>query len=308
MKVQISPYYTAYTLGASEHVIEACTVKDALCTLLERFPQLLVFLLDNDKAECQKLSIELNGEVLLDYHDALLPCTCTDVLSLAPGTPTGSFGIDAFVLAVISIVISVLSFAANILMAALADSIAEPSVNEGNLGDSATYTFNGIQNTTASGTSLQIAYGKVRTGGHIISLFLSNGSTPAVFGNFISEAAYQWLSYQIALCEGEIQDVSDIQIAKYPASFFNSVDVYPAVPDYLRRGTPSQTIMPEFSQIRNTTSITRKVLTRDTPIPAAVATATFRPYIGYVPFHNNTVFMLEPVTLAWVADVEAPNG
>jgi len=277
--IYVDSHYTKYMNGQVELQIETATVRTALVYLFGTFPQLLVYLLENQQ-ELAQVTVTLNGSLLTGINELELEVTEEDSIEVLCIIPSGE--IPAWVIPVISIVLSVLSFAAKIVMAAIADNIAEPTTNSGNLDNSATYTFNGISNTTASGTSLQIAYGKVRTGGHVVSLFTRNGATLATFDKYSAEASYNTLYYQLALCEGEIQSISDVQIAKYPEHFYNAVETYPGTPDFLRVGTQAQSIMPDFSVVTNTLSVGRTVLVADAIIPLAGTDQTYTMQQGYI--------------------------
>lgn len=146
------------------------------------------------------------------------------------------------------------------------------------VNNSATYTFSGIRNTTASGTPFQIIYGTHRVGGHVLNMFTTAGSE--LQGP--TEVTNTTLYAQIGLCEGEIEAVTDVQVNKLPLTYYNAVDTAPN-PDYIRLGTSNQTVMPQFSIIENTTSVGKRVTNISSlPVAPSRLTANTKPVYGYV--------------------------
>lgn len=329
--VYIDDYYHKYTCNTAALPVKADTVADALKYICGTYPQLMVFLLNNNKAEAKKLALILNDEEFLELADNAKKLQYGDTLHIMCAIPLGESSLVSWVadgiswalsgvealsslststLDVIGYTVAIVAamgvqMALSYVIGMLTDSTAEPTVSSGSLNNSATYTFNGIFNTTAAGTSLQVVYGKARTGGHIVSLFLSNTVVPPT-GLWLAELDYNTVNYQIALCEGEIEDVSDIQIDKLPASTYAGVSIYPDVPDYLRKGTADQEIMTEFSEIRDTISISRLIRNLADDITATgTAISDYYPVYGTVvvnPLFIYPIATLDTQKLTYVND------
>lgn len=321
--VYFDEYYLPYTNNAAEVVVQTGTLGDVLRSVYNLFPQLLVFSLDNMAAEAKKMAIILNDKALAEPEDVNLPMESGTSVHLLCAVPSGSYGVDtALSFADYAVMIGdkistawaalgtfgqiavqiVAMLALSVILGALVNDIAAPSINSGSLGNSATYTFNGIFNTTASGTPIQVVYGKCRTGGQIISLF-TEGSSFVSSDTTTVTPDQTMLFYQIGLCEGEIEKIQDVYINKMPRTFYNAVYTYPEVEDYLRKGTDAQTVIKDFNKILTTTSMNRKVQSTASPITSEVDTSatTYSPMYGYVEAGQTT-----PTTgdykLTYVAD------
>lgn len=326
--VYFDEYYLRYTNNASDIVVQPGTVGDVIRSMYNSFPQLLVLMLDNLAEEAKKTVIILNDEELIDVadlHKELAVGDTLELLRMPHGNDLVSVGVaivdvigsmgpagfavaetlaeSAIVLGMLGAVAMVgVQLALTVILGALVNDIAAPSINSGSLGNSATYTFNGIFNTTASGTPIQVVYGKCRTGGQIISLF-TEGSSFVSSDTTTVTPDQTMLFYQIGLCEGEIEKIQDVYINKMPRTFYNAVYTYPEVEDYLRKGTDSQTVIKDFNKILTTTSMNRKVQSTASPITSEVDTSatTYSPMYGYVEAGQTT-----PTTgdykLTYVAD------
>ncbi len=111
------------------------------------------------------------------------------------------------------------------------------------LSFTSTYTFEGAKNCTASGANIPVIYGTHRVGGSVLNVYTR------------SEVATESVLYtQIGLCEGEIAAISDVQINKLPASFYNSVEIFT---DNL--GKAVQSVLPNFNAIQNTYTIEKAI-------------------------------------------------
>lgn len=310
--VHFDAHYQKYTNCLPEVQIVASTCREVVHKVFSKFPQLLVFLLEKEHQEGKNLVLIKNDLEFLELTDFDTVLTESCQIQFNPLLPSGEYGLDALIsigsalvdimydvgmisletwtaigpaieAAIGAVVMLAASIAVGAILGALSDDIAAPAVNTGNLGNSATYTFNGIKNTTASGTSLQVVYGRVRTGGHIISMFTDTDTIPYTYKVVPCTYDSTILNYQIALCEGEIETVSDVYINKLPVYYYSAVYTYPNTPDYLRLGTAVQAIMPEFSVIPNTTSISRKAVTANGLIEPEVIPSTkkYIPVYGY---------------------------
>ena len=258
------------------------TVKACLLQLFCTYPQLYLFLQSNHAEESQRILLILNDEELLEYGDVNRVLTEDDSLYVFYGVPhgrveaatqflatymaeaTAQMVVQGVITAVATIALSVVISA---IMGALVDDISNPE--SAIASNSATYTFDGIKNTTASGTPIGIVYGLHRCGGQILNLFTRHPTE-------ITTDLY----YQIGLSEGEIVAISDVEINRLPSTYYNGVD-----PLTVRLGSSSQAVMAEFSKIPSTTSTNRKVLPMQTtpPQPAVINTDTVPVYGAVVP-------------------------
>jgi predicted phage tail protein len=290
MLIKLDDHYKKYTNGFAEHQVEGKTVSECMSDLCNRYPQLLVHLQDNDLEMCKKSGTKLNGEFLCDEKAPDIEVTSEDTLELTLDLPSGErnfigaiVGAILMVVAVVMGVIAVITgnpalmgaavaifkfglgmVVSGVIMGIIMEFAFTPESPQASipelLNNSATYTFNGIQNTVAAGTAINIVYGKHRVGGHILNAYTTvEEETIKVSGDDIQTTS-SYLYYQIGLSEGEIADVVDIEINKLPITFYNEVTTAPSV-DYLRLGSSSQPSMPDFSKIMSTVSVGRKVLT-----------------------------------------------
>ena len=179
--------------------------------------------------------------------------------------------------------------------------IAAPNLLNGTLNNSATYTFAGVQNTTASGTPFHIVYGTHRVGGQVLNMY-TEGTDPVTL-NGVSEE--QTILYaQIGLGEGEIEGVSDVHINKFAASYYNAVETAPSEA-YVRLGKETQEPMPAFTQVRNTTTINSRVMNLQAlPTTRSPIFSAPKFIYGYV---DNAV-TLNIGTYKWVAPAPLPDG
>lgn len=164
------------------------TLGDSLEELFNAYPQLTIFLLSKEAEEAKKTSFRLNGAYIWEQKEILTPVTDGDVLEFGRDIPSGSGAVGKMiagaVLIVIGVVLAYTPFAAaspyfitagiGMVVGGVAEAIIGPPKLGGlvdNTGASATYSFSGIQNTTAIGTPLPIVYGTHRVGGHILNVY-----------------------------------------------------------------------------------------------------------------------------------------
>lgn len=267
--------------AVSSITVAGGTVASALKEVFNRYPQLYVYLLDNNAANASRFALVLNDDEVLELSDLhrLVPDTAT--LALVEVVP---YGQDAYSLGsalidmaaeygvisastwaaagvvtatiIGSVVITGMMLALNMVMGALSGDLAMPDINSGSLGNSATYSFTGITNTTATGTPIQVVYGQHRTGGHVLALFTESTDTDTVSAlTATSITTDTFLFYQLGMSEGEITGISDVEINKLPYTFFSAVDV-----SNIRYGTATQEPMLEFDKVMTTTTVSRKVM------------------------------------------------
>lgn len=115
--------------------------------------------------------------------------------------------------------------------------------NFGTSGDgldenSQTYSWDGIQTTQDVGTAIPVVYGEHRVGGNIINSYIQN------------DGDQNFMNILLALCEGEIQSISDVMINDQPAANFDGITVYSD-----RLGTNNDTIIPNFEDLFDNFSI-----------------------------------------------------
>lgn len=296
MRIKLDDHYKKFTNDFAEHEVDGVTVHECMSELCNRYPQLLVHLQDNQGEICKRSGLKLNGEYLVDATKDN-NVIANDTLELTTDIPTGESNfIGAIVGAVLFIVgailfvyggwswmpiaVSMMTYGATMAVvgtitglvmefAFTPDSQRTSESSASFLNNSATYTFNGIRNTTASGTPLQIVYGAHRVGGHVLNMYLTTegGFDPSYGGTDIVTTC-NYLYAQIGLCEGEVHSVDDLQVNQLDLSFYNEVTYD------VRIGERAQTPMPNFTLVQNTTSIGMKVLYGG----ATQAAATFSNY------------------------------
>lgn len=307
MLLKVDSYYSRFTDGFTEFDLPGDTAGQCMSSLLNRYPQLMVHMLDNDLEVLHKSALRFNGEFTSDDQLGALQVTCSDTLEITIEIPSGSGEVGRWIGAIVSFVVGVvlmiipgtqilgmssfymgLSLVVGSVISAIATYIMTPDVPDSAaislLNNSATYTFDGIKNTTPSGQPIQVVYGKHRVGGHVLSMYTVNESTTRVTIDGSSILSYDYLMAQIGLCEGEIEGVSDLFVNNYPVHYYDEVTSFEGSPDLVRLGTETQTPMKDFNAIRNTTSINLKVQSTASPITAAVdpSATTYSPMYGYV--------------------------
>lgn len=305
MQVVLDEYYSRFTNGFKTVEVAGSTVGEVVRTLLNTYPQLMVRMMDEDGKLARLSNFYLDGEVLTEAGEVQIEVT-TQVLELKHDVPEGEdkgvwqiiggalliivgavlmvFGVEDWGLQSIYLGVGlIIGGLAGVIMDAFFTPDAPPQPNN-IINDSAIYTFTGVSNTTASGTSTQIVYGKHRIGGQVLNLFTTTDATEMLTVQGTAYISYDYLSAQIGLCEGEIHKVSDILINGYPRKYYDGITTHEENADYLRVGTGTQSVMADFSQVRNTTTVSRKVVNASTTITALedVGTVTYSPAYGVV--------------------------
>ena len=271
-----------FTNNQPQYTCKVLNYREAVSALFNQYPQLFVYVTQPEIMSRIALTLNgglftsSNGEAAIEDGDifqlfvlpygeseaigAVVTVVMDTVTSAAGAIVSGigqvasGIGIEMTTATAVSMVQGLVSgffalvkmgiaFALSALIGALKDDVASPYASAASVAsNSATYTFNGVRNTTASGTPFQLMYGTHRIGGQVLNIFVKSTST------------YSDLYYQIGLCEGEIEGITDIELDKLPASYYNYVS------SWTRNGSTYQEIMPEFSEVDSTQSIGRKVI------------------------------------------------
>lgn len=304
MLIRLDEHYRKFTNDFAEHEVEGATVQECMSELCNRYPQLLVHLQDNQGEICKRSGLKLNGEYLVEQSAKDAQVCSTDTLELTTEIPTGESNfIGAIIGAVLFIVgaillvyggwtwmplaISMMQYGATMAVVGTISGLVmefaftPESQQQSNgslslLDNSATYTFNGIRNTTASGTPIQVVYGEHRVGGQVLNMYLTTdeGFDPA-YGGIDTITSCNYLHAQIGLCEGAIHSVTDLQVNQLALSFYNEVTFD------TRLGEGAQAVLPNFSFVQNTTSIGMKVLYGGTA-QSVVSFSNYTPVYGVV--------------------------
>ena len=98
---------------------------------------------------------------------------------------------------------------------------------------SSTYSWNGVSNSVGSGSPVPIIYGEHKTGGNVLNEYISQ------------EGKESFYNVLLGLCEGEIEDISDIKINGNP------VANYDGITSYKRYGTSNDAVIPHFEDLHN---------------------------------------------------------
>lgn len=276
MIVQLDDTLCKYTDQTQELNYTTDRADEALRMLFNQFPQLLVYILSGTKGS---YGILVDGELIVDSNQLINTAGAFTVKIEV--LPDGAW-VELLVGTIIGIVVSVIT---NVIVDTFfSPNAPDPQIKNSKMGESATYTFDGIKNTTPAGTVSAVVYGTHRVGGHVLNMYTTTETT-----NLTTTAgpvcfSYYYLMAQIGLCEGEIADVSGLLVNKYPFNYYDGITSFMQDPSYLRHGTSTQTPMTQFSQIQNTTSIARKAVVASGVIAPTVIPATqkFIPVYGYI--------------------------
>jgi len=98
---------------------------------------------------------------------------------------------------------------------------------------SPTYGWNGAQTIQEVGVPIAVVYGEHKIGGNIINQFLRD------------DGDRNYLNVLLALCEGEIESVGNIEINNNPVANFGGVTIYE------KYGTNTQSVIPNFEDLHN---------------------------------------------------------
>lgn len=189
MKIQFNEYFRQYTNNLAAIEIPGKNLSSILEDTFNRFPQLLVHLMEKDGVEAAKTSFKINGAFVWEQVELQRSVTDEDVLEFGRNIPEGEGGVFKIILGVVLIAAAAITYqpegfaygaamimggmGVGMVMGGLGELImGNPSLPspDGN-SNSSTYSFAGIQNTTVSGTPISVVYGKHRIGGHIINCY-----------------------------------------------------------------------------------------------------------------------------------------
>ena len=294
--ISIDPQLSRYTHGDMECVVEGTTVAEALLAFFNRYPSVYVFAATQKDAA--GFIMVLNDEAVIGADELSKPLQDNDTVELLV-VPTGEAGaVGAGILNLVgsgftatmissqiigSLVLIGVSIALNVLMGALMGDLEMPGIQSGSVDNSASVTFDGVKNTTAAGTPIQLIYGMHRTGGQILSLFTEPADTDTAAAETSTVIHTDtMLFYQIGISEGVISSISDVEVNKLPSAFYSAVTTVPT-PGYFTLGESTQDIMTGFNKLFTTTTIGRKVINASQSIPQVNPTGgEFKPAYGYV--------------------------
>lgn len=280
-----------YTGGCSDLEIPGATVGSCLATLCNRYPQLLVYFYEGMGREDACTTFSLNGEYLYEDGWPTTQVTETDQLYIADELPYGEHKWWRKVYQAADRIAHSVGHAINYINPyyymvganvrryrhALRDARNAGRYNE--IEDSATYSFDGAENTTASGTAIQIVYGEHRVAGQILNMYTEALPTQIVTNGAIYQE--NTLMAQVGLCEGEIESVDQVQVNKIPAALYSKVTTAPD-PEWWRAGTNEQAVMPSFLFSESSVPVMQKVIVTSPPLPEIPVATTFVPVNGVV--------------------------
>ncbi|BCS54046.1 hypothetical protein [Geobacter sp. SVR] len=331
MRVIFDTPYQKYT-EAEEVDVAGTSIRSVLGALFNRFPQLYVAVAEGELSKRtaviiddeEFLSIEtVGGEAATLHFLAIIPAGA-DPVSIgtfigetiayyaAAGSALETIGVaianSAILAGVVgSIAVTGLMVALQFAMGALSGNLSIPDAG-GGLDNSTVYTFEGIRNTTASGTAIPIIYGTHRTGGMILNIFTKSIDTDTEKSIDATEiVSATELYYHLGLCEGEVEAITDVEIDKMPYTFYNAVQFEG------RYGEETQGIIQDFNEITDTITVNRKVIETAEPIKYEELASTFGDYLtipGYVDdaYHYANRLVLGPYTVEWVDDPVSSSG
>lgn len=234
MIIRFSEDFHKYTNFHECIEVEGRDVSECMVKTFNRFPQLMLFLSAKNQAEAGKTSIKLNGDFIFEPSDLWIEVGELDELEFGRDIPEGeSAGAKMIVGAVMIVAAIALSpytagtslswlpqglgmLGASLALGGLSELIAGRPALPGDVGTSPTYSsFSGIQNTTTPGTPIGIVYGKHRVGGHIVNAYTE-----------VVNEVNSYLNAQIALSEGEIESISDVELNSRSFTGYQDVSLF----------------------------------------------------------------------------------
>lgn len=259
MIIKICDELQKFTNGTAEVSVDLPLLGDALEGMFNQYPQLLAFLSHKDCDEAARTAIRFNGEYIWEERELYRPVTAADTLELLRDVPEGA-GASGKIIAGVAIMGLAVALSggaglalagswagaggawatmgtvgqfafmmgASLVIGGVADMIiGQPKLPTNDSGgNSNTYNFSGIKNSTAPGTPVGVVYGRHRVGGHVLNVYDRK------------EGDKTFLYMQIGLGEGPISkiDADTLEINKrnihdYPAQF---------VETFYRLGTENQ--------------------------------------------------------------------
>lgn len=147
--------------------------------------------------------------------------------------------------------IGFLAFAGYSAFSAITNKPRLPTFNtkgEGLDSNSPTYGWDGINTQRAVGIPIPIVYGEHKIGGNVINEFIW------------TDGDKNYLNSLLALCEGEIESISNVKINGNPIANFTGYQ------QTTKMGTNSQTVIPNFEDLHNIQSVSGGQLFYNTPV------------------------------------------
>jgi len=136
------------------------------------------------------------------------------------------------VLKVIFYVIAIATTIYSIVQYSRMSKKANGNIGDGMDAESQTYSWDGIRTTSDVGIAVPIVYGEHRVGGNVINTYIS------------TDGDNNYLNMLLALCEGEVESISDIYINDQPVANFDGIDVYSD-----RLGANDDSLIPNFEDL-----------------------------------------------------------
>lgn len=102
---------------------------------------------------------------------------------------------------------------------------------------SPTYGWNGIQTIQDVGVPIGIVYGEHRLGGNIINQYVT------------TDGKIEYLNLLLALCEGEIESIDDLELNDNPSANFSGIT------EFKRYGTNTQTVIEGFEKLHSVNEV-----------------------------------------------------
>jgi predicted phage tail protein len=157
--------------------------------------------------------------------------------------PVIGYLVQAIVVAIVQFAVS---YAMNLAINAIFGTEPKTSTGGNGLDEGQTYSWDGIRTRNDIGVPVPIIYGEHKVGGNIINCHLTN------------DGDKNYLNMLIALCEGEIESISDIRVDDNPYTNYTGITTATAL------GTNTDTIIPNFEDLATTYNETQTLL-KDTP-------------------------------------------
>ena len=144
-------------------------------------------------------------------------------------------GTWAVLVAVFKTIATIATYAAFAYSIYQAVTYRKPSMpNYGSNDESSpTYGWDGVQTIQEVGTPVPVIYGEHIVGGNIVNSFVA------------TDGDQNYLNVLLALCEGEIESVSDLKINDNPAANFDGIETA------VRLGTNADMVIPNFNDLHN---------------------------------------------------------
>ena len=228
---------------------------------------------DNDKiAICPKAGFTAAAAVA-----TAVTAAATSVVSFSSLAALASYSVGAAALYAGTFLAT--SFVIGYGMSMLASALAPDMPDMSGTAEDPTYEWEALRPSENEGVRIPYVYGTNRVGGHVITRFV-----------LPEEDNTEKLYVLNAVCDDEVDSISDIQINDQPASFFDGCDAG------ARLGTLSDDLIPGFDELITHNGVLAKV-TRDTP----------RTYQTQGVCEKLRIILSVPSGLYWVNDEGRPS-